>query len=125
MQRRLVLDGEAPLSALTYGLLQEIDRLEPYGAENAKPILLTGGLEIVGEPKRMGGGERHLSFRVRQGVASMRAVAFGMADRVEELMAQERRCCLAFTPVVNEWQGYRSVELHVVDFQAGPTAKLI
>jgi len=122
---RLALDGEVPLSALTFGLLQEIDRLEPYGADNARPTLLAGGLEIVGEPKRIGGGERHVSFRVRQGRTTLRAVAFGMADRLNELMAGSGRCCLAFTPVFNEWQGYRSVELHVADFQAGPTAKLV
>jgi single-stranded-DNA-specific exonuclease len=121
----LVLDGEVPLSALTFGLLQEIDHLEPYGSENALPILLAGGLEVVGEPRRMGGGERHMHFRVRQAGTTLRAVAFGMADRLDELMAEQGRCCLAFTPVINEWQGYRSIELHVVDFQAGPTAKLV
>ena len=121
---RLLLDGEVPLSALTFGLLQEIDRLEPYGAENPRPVLLAGGLEVVGEPKRMGGGERHVSFRVRQAGTTLRAVAFGMADRLDELMADGGRCCLAFTPVLNEWQGYRSVELHVVDFQAGQVAQL-
>jgi single-stranded-DNA-specific exonuclease len=122
---RLILDAETPLSALTIGLIKEIDALEPYGAENHKPVLLAGGLEIVGEPKLMGGGERHMSFRVRQGATTLRAVAFGMAERLEELMAEDRRCCLAFTPVLNDWQGYRSVELHVVDFQAGATAKLL
>jgi single-stranded-DNA-specific exonuclease len=121
---RLILDGEAPFAALSMGLVHEFDRLEPYGAENAKPILLAGGLEIVGEPNLMGGGERHMSFRVRQGTTTLRAVAFGMAERLEELMSEDRRCCLAFTPVLNEWQGYRSVELHVVDFQAGGRAKL-
>jgi single-stranded-DNA-specific exonuclease len=122
---RLVLDAETPLSALTTGLLTEIDSLEPYGAENAKPVLLAGGLEIVGEPKLMGGGERHMSFRVRQGNVTLRAVAFGMAERLEELLSEDRRCCLAFTPVLNEWQGYRSVEMHVVDFQAGAKANLV
>jgi single-stranded-DNA-specific exonuclease len=122
---RLILDGEAPLSALTLGLIKEIDSLEPYGADNTKPILLAGGLEIVGEPKRMGGGERHMSFRVRQGTSALRAVGFGMAERLDELMSEDRRCCLAFTPVLNEWQGYRNVELHVVDFQAGAVAKLV
>ena len=93
---RLTLDAETPLSALTLGLIKEIDALEPYGAENHKPVLLAGGLEIVGEPKRMGGGERHMSFRVRQGATTMRAVAFGMADRLDELMADG---ILVATPV--------------------------
>jgi single-stranded-DNA-specific exonuclease len=122
---RLILDAETPLSSLTTGLLKEIDSLEPYGAENAKPVLLAGGLEIIGEPKKMGGGERHMSFRVRQGNTTLRAVAFGMAERAEELLAEDRRCCLAFTPVLNEWQGYRTVEMHVVDFQAGAAARLV
>jgi single-stranded-DNA-specific exonuclease len=122
---RLVLDAEVPLSALTFGLLNEIDRLEPYGSENAKPVFLAGGLEIVGEPRRMGGGERHVQFRVRQGGTTIRAVAFGMADRLEELMCDGGRCCLAFTPVINEWQGYRNVEIHVTDWQPGPTARLV
>jgi len=121
---RIDLDAEVPLSMLTTGLIKDIGRLEPYGAQNPKPKFLTGGLEIVGQPKKMGQGERHLSFRVKQGPTSLRAVAFGMADRVEELMSDSGRCSLAYSPVVNEWQGYRRVELQVVDFQAGPEARL-
>ena len=35
-----------------------------------------------------------------------------------------RQVCLAFTPRVNEWQGNKSIELEVSDFQPGPEAKL-
>ena len=58
----LVLDVEAPLSALTLGLLDDLDRLEPYGAENRRPLFLAGGLQVQGEPRKVGGGERHLEF---------------------------------------------------------------
>jgi len=121
---RLTLDAETPLSSLTLGLLHDIDRLEPYGSANARPIFLAGGLQIIGPPRKMGNGERHLNFRVRQGNAQMRAVAFGMADRLDELMSAQGQCCLAFTPKINEWQGRRNVELEVIDFQPGAEAKL-
>jgi single-stranded-DNA-specific exonuclease len=121
---RIDLDAEVPLSMLTLGLLNDIARLEPYGAENPKPKFMTGDLEIVGEPKSIGKDARHLSFRVRQGQTNMRAVAFGMGDRVQELMSDGGRCCLAYSPVINEWQGYRSVEIHVADFQPGSMAKI-
>jgi single-stranded-DNA-specific exonuclease len=121
---RLVIDAEVPLGALTAGLVQDLDRLEPYGHNNARPLFLAGGLQVQDAPRRMGGGERHVSFRVRQGSTALRAVAFGMADRVEELMSAGGQCCLVFTPVINEWQGRRSVELHVTDFQPGPQARL-
>ncbi|HEY1379236.1 MAG TPA: single-stranded-DNA-specific exonuclease RecJ [Gemmataceae bacterium] len=120
----LVLDAEVPLSALTPGLLSQIDKLEPYGAQNPRPKFLAADLEVVGEPRRIGGGERHLTFRVRQGTTAVRCIAWGMAERLDELMSRERRCCLAATPKVNEWNGYRAVELEVADFQPGPTAAL-
>jgi single-stranded-DNA-specific exonuclease len=112
---------------LTPGLLRDLDRLEPYGAENRKPMFLAGDLEVVGEPRRVGTPDRHLSFRVRQNgtaLTALKAIGFGMADRIEELMSAGGKCCLAFTPKINEWQGRRSVDLVVSDFQAGAQARL-
>ncbi len=121
---RLVLDAEVPLSALTPGLLEEIDKLEPYGADNRRPLFLAGGLQVVGTPAKMGTGERHIHFRVQQQGTTLRAVGWGMADRIEELMSAGGDCCLAFTPKINDWQGYRRVELEVQDLQPGPQARL-
>jgi single-stranded-DNA-specific exonuclease len=121
---RLRLDAEVPLSALTSGLLRDLDKLEPYGADNPRPRFLAGGLEIVGDPRRIGKDERHLNFRVRQNGTAMRVVAWGMGDRLDELMSGDRKCCVAFTPRVNEWQGHRTIELEVVDFQPCAEAKL-
>lgn len=120
----LRLDAEVPLSALTLGLLRDLEKLEPYGAENPKPKFLAGGLEVVGDPKKMGKDQRHLNFRVKQGGTSMRAVGWGMADRIEELMSAQRKVCIAFTPRLNEYQGNRSIEIEVKDFQAGAEARL-
>ena len=122
---RLRLDAEVPLAAITYGLMKDIDRLEPYGAENPRPKLLASGLKLEGMPKKMGVGERHLQFRVRQGQTVLRAVAFGSGDRLEELMSGNGDVSLAFTPKVNEWQGRSSVELDVFDFRPTATAPLV
>jgi single-stranded-DNA-specific exonuclease len=121
---RLRLDAEVPLSALTPGLLRDLEKLEPYGADNPRPRFLAGGLEIVGDPRRIGKDERHLNFRVRQSGTAMRVVAWGMGDRLDELMSGDRKCCVAFTPRINEWQGNRTIELEVVDFQPCAEAKL-
>lgn len=122
--RTLVVEAEVPLSALTFGLLGEIDKLEPYGAENPRPRFLATDLAVDGQPRRIGGGERHLSFRVRQGGTVLRAVAFGMGDRADELMSAGGACCLAFTPKLNVWQDRRSVEIEVADLRPGPLPEL-
>jgi single-stranded-DNA-specific exonuclease len=117
--QRLIIDAEVPLSALTSNVMLGIEQLEPYGCGNPAPLLLASGLQVIGEPKRLGNGERHLVFRVRQHGKDMKAVAFGMADRAAELMSQQGKIDLVFTPRLNEWQGYRMIELEVKDFQAG------
>lgn len=120
----LTIDTEVPFSALTTGLLKSMGELEPYGSGNPQPLMLADRLQVVGDPKRVGGGDRHLSFRVRQNGKELRAIAFGMGDRIDELMAVNGQCSLVFTPRINEWQGFRNVEIEVRDFQSGPNPVL-
>lgn len=123
---RLVLDAEVPLSAITFGLLADLNKLEPYGAGNPKPRFLASGLKVEAA-RLMGSGEvqRHMDFRVRQGATTIRCVAWGMADRMEELMSAGGECCLAFTPKINEWRGERKIELEVIDLKPGKTVALV
>ena len=100
-------------------------RLEPYGMHNDRPRFLAGGVQLVGAPKRVGTGERHLRFQVRQNGTSLWAIAFGMGERCDELTSDGGHCCLAFTPQLNEWQGQRSVQLEVHDFQPCRNAPLL
>jgi single-stranded-DNA-specific exonuclease len=122
---RLVLDAEVPLSALTFGLLRDLDKLEPYGAGNPRPRFLAAGLKAEGA-RLIGTGEtkKHLDFRVHQGETTMRCVAWNMSDRLEELLSADGDCCLAFTPKINEWRGNRKIELQVTDLKPGKTVAL-
>jgi single-stranded-DNA-specific exonuclease len=122
---RLTLDAEIPLSALTWGLVRDIEKLEPYGADNPRPKFLATGLKAE-VPRRIGTGEvqRHMDLRVRQGETAVRAVAWGMADRMDELMSAGGDCCLAFTPRVNEWRGTKRIEIEVLDLKPGATVAL-
>jgi single-stranded-DNA-specific exonuclease len=124
LPHRLVIDAEVPLSSLTTGLMQSIDQLEPYGAGNPAPLMLADRLKVVGAPKKVGKGERHLSMRLRQNGREMRAIAFGMVDRLDELMSQGGQCSIVFTPRWHEYMDYKSVDIQIKDFQAGPEAKL-
>ena len=74
------------------------ERPRPAGAlRSGEPPAAVPGRRLAGqgEPRKVGGGERHLSFRVRQDGTTLKAIAFGMADRVDELMSAGGACCLA------------------------------
>jgi single-stranded-DNA-specific exonuclease len=121
----LVIDAEVPLSLMTVGLVKSVQGLHPFGQGNRRPVFLSGGLQVQGQPRLVGQGERHVNFMVREQTGpAVRVIAFGMADRVDELMSERGQCSLVYTPKINEWQGYTRVDLEVIDFQPGPAARL-
>ncbi|MSR31953.1 MAG: single-stranded-DNA-specific exonuclease RecJ [Gemmataceae bacterium] len=115
----LLLDAEVPLAAISISLLNDLDKLEPYGNGNARPVYFASGLKVEGTPTTCGVGNHHLRFRVSQNGIRMGAIGFRMGDRLEELMSAKGECSLAFTPKLNEFNGFKKVDLELVDLQPG------
>lgn len=119
------LDGELPLAAVTPQALNDLALLEPFGAENQRPIFGVFGVQLVGPAKRMGKGLKptdpgpHFSARFRQYQTERRAIAFSQGDWVEqmnEIVANDpnARFDLAFMMQYNSFQGM--VELKILDW---------
>lgn len=113
---KLRLDDEVDLDRLLPGVVESIQRMAPFGICNPRPRLATGVVELADRPRAVGQGGRHLQFTVRQRRTYRKAIAFGRGDRLQEL-ADHRRLRLAFEPIINEWNGRRSVELKVIDWK--------
>jgi single-stranded-DNA-specific exonuclease len=116
---QLRIDAEVPLGDITPRLVSSIENLAPFGTGNRRPLLMAASVELSGPAKCIGGGERHLSFRIRQDGPAVRAIGFGMAERLGELKPGER-FDVAFCPHLNTYQGFTRVDLHVKDFRPAP-----
>ncbi|MBI5864509.1 MAG: single-stranded-DNA-specific exonuclease RecJ [Planctomycetes bacterium] len=120
---KLHLDDEVDLAQLTPELVSQIQRMAPFGAGNARPLLASAEVELADSPRAVGGG-RHLQFTVRQTLTRggapdgsyRKAIAFNRGEYAAEL-AERRRMRVAFEPILNEWNGARKVELKVVDWK--------
>jgi single-stranded-DNA-specific exonuclease len=113
----LQIDAEAPLSAFTVEIVEQIEQLAPFGHGNFRPLLCSSGVALADPPRPMGASGRHLALRLRQHDTNLRAVAFGREDWAEPLGAVNGPLDVAFRPVVNAYRGRRSVELHLVDWR--------
>jgi len=102
------VDAELPLEALTVPLAHEIERLQPFGHGNEEPVFGAFGLRLAGRARRMGAGDRHLVFHAASDRTSVRAVAFGQADK-EALLKEPFD--LAF--VLRRGEGPEPLEIHV------------
>ena len=118
----VVIDAEAVFPQLTMNVVEQIEQLAPFGMGNPRPILCTTDVRLAEPPKRIGGGERHLSVRMEHHGVRLRGVAFGHGEWADELVRLDRPIDVAFRPVINEFRGRRSVEVHLVDWRPSGTA---
>lgn len=113
----LRIDAETSLSALTHQTVSQIERLAPFGHGNQRPTLAASDVRLASAPRRMGSAGRHLSVEIEQHGIKLRAVAFGAGDWEDELKEINGPLRIAFRPVINTFRGYRSVEMHLEDWQ--------
>jgi single-stranded-DNA-specific exonuclease len=111
------IDLELSLEQIGPGFMRELERMEPFGIGNPRPVFCARGVRVAGAPRLMGRDGRHLMFFAAQGGASLRAVGWQMADQLEALTRAER-LDLAFTLESNTWQGQTNLELIVKDLRA-------
>jgi single-stranded-DNA-specific exonuclease len=115
LERVITVDAEIPLAVLSLAVVSEIEKLEPHGITNPRPLLMASGLEVVGPPRAVGERKNHLQLRLRDGEQISKAIAWNMAEKGRDLRAGSR-CSIVFSPSINEWNGRREVQLEIKDF---------
>jgi single-stranded-DNA-specific exonuclease len=114
LQKVLVIDAEVPLGVLSVPVVNEIEKLEPHGMGNPRPLLLASQVRIMGEPRIVGELKNHLQLRMVQGNSQIKAIGWNMAEKARELTANTS-CSIVFHPSINEWNGRRDVQLELKD----------
>lgn len=110
----LKIECNASLGQINMGLVQELQRLGPFGQGNRRPVLCCRNLELAAPPRRVGKTGDHLQITVRQGNNQFKAIAFNFGKMFDELHPG-MTLDLAVEPTINSFNGYSNVELEVKD----------
>lgn len=116
-EAEISIDAEAPFGLLNLETVKQIEVLEPFGESNPRPIFCATGVALKEPARRMGAGDRHMTASLLQNNIPMRAVAFGAGQWCEELNEHNAAFDIAYRPVINEFRGYRKVEIQIVDWR--------
>lgn len=117
---KLEFDAEATLAQLDLGTVCQIEQLAPFGMGNPRPTFCAFRVDLAEPAKPLGEAGRHLSLRLKQLGRNMRGVAFGQAEEwLPQFESLTSSIDLAFRPVINEYRGFRSVEMQIVDWRQG------
>ena len=115
LKRRLPIDSEVNLAAISPDLLAELDLLEPTGHGNPQATFLTRALHVL-HCRRVGAEGRHLKLRLAsEGAPPIDAIGFGLGERARKMPS---RIDSVYHPEINEWNGRRSLQLRLLDIRA-------
>jgi single-stranded-DNA-specific exonuclease len=118
MRAQLSLEAPAMLGQMTEALVADLARLGPFGHGNRRPIWWFKNVTLAYDPRVVGKTGQHLQLSIRQGEHRMKCIAFGFVELAERLHAGDV-LELAAEPMINEFNGRRSVELEVKDLRMG------
>jgi single-stranded-DNA-specific exonuclease len=102
---RLEIDTEVTSSEVSLALLEELQRLEPFGAGNPEPTLMLRGVTVV---ERRIVGDGHLKLRVSAEGKIFNAIAFRQAE-----CPTEGHLDIAFFPECNIWNNTTTLQLRI------------
>lgn len=115
LQPCVYIDAELPTGELSFELIGELQKLEPYGAGNPRPTFRERNLCIVSEPRLI--GEQHLKFSV-SGPKNrpLETIWWNGASQRETLT---NGCEMAYTVETSNWTGETFLQLSVQDVRSG------
>ena len=111
----LKVDLKIPSDILNVSLLDEIDKLKPFGMGNEQPLFLTENFVIVNSDI-IGKDRTHLKLKIYDGNRYHKAVYFGGA-RYEKELAVGDRVDLVYILNKNEYNGNTYLDLVIKDFR--------
>lgn len=96
-------------------LLEEVERLAPFGAGNPEPVFYLPGVELQ-QVRRVGEGGSHLKAALAGGQGPVSVVGFGQGETAS-LLSPGKKSDVVFRLVRDDWNGGRQPELILEDIR--------
>ena len=107
---KVKVEMELAPEEITFDLIDELAKLEPFGMKNPKPLF--GVREIRGTaPQVIGKEGQHLRFQVGSAKAPVTALFWNRSDYAGIINSEV--IDMVYSPAINEWQGNRSLQCMV------------
>ena len=120
---RQVVDLVLGARHLDWPLVEQLERLEPFGPGHLEPVLAVTGL-VVGDARRVGAHAQHVAFKLRRGIETLDAIAFGIeGDRPMPEVGDE--VDLVGTIERDEFVGMPRYRLRLIDFAHSAASPLV
>jgi single-stranded-DNA-specific exonuclease len=129
---KIRIDERLALSKIDYGLINELERLEPFGKGNPSPLLAEKNIQVL-KIDILGKNANTLKIKfVMPGVnKTIDGICFNRVDEFIEMLKdrygeehmsylsspRSMKLDLIYSPQINEYNGYKSIQLKIIEFK--------
>lgn len=129
------VDDKLELPDITFDLIRDLERLEPFGKGNSEPKFMVQGVKVE-RIFLMGQKQEHLKLSCRDVISNLtiQGVKFYEGDIFKRLLSdlygEERvemifqnpemvnlKIDLLFKPSVNEWNNTKTIQMQIIDYK--------
>ena len=118
LQPKLEIDAELKIVDINLELLEQVEKLAPYGQANPQPKFVSREVAI-NEIVNMGSNNQHIKVRLMDAetkAKSLWAIAFGKSDIYSHLQVGDL-IDVAYYLDINDFNGRREAQLKIIDLQ--------
>src|SRR5690625_481278 len=113
-KQQIEISQTLPIGEIDEALLNDINKLAPFGMKNAKPIIEVKG--VPKEARQIGADKKHLKLQFRDNDVQLDAIGFGMGEYYANLTA-ETAISIVGELGINEWNGNRKIQIQFRDLR--------
>ena len=110
---KLEIDAEVAPAEISLGLVKELEQLAPHGEGNPAPVFIVKGLSLT-DYKKVGKDGKHFKAWFSKDGVNLEAIGFGLGGLAEQ-MDHSAAYDVAVNLETNEWNGFESVQLSLID----------
>lgn len=115
LQPVINIDAELEFSNINDKFFDIVEQMAPFGPGNLRPVFITTAVRDSGNSRIVKAD--HLKLEVfKSGQRNMKGIAFGLAKKLESIQ-RKTQFDVCYQLQMNEWKGYRNVEMMVKDIR--------
>lgn len=112
----LKVDAQISLSNINFGLLKDINILEPFGIGNPQPVFCSCK-NIISDWRLVGGNKEHLKLKIKGENRTLEGIGFKLSKIGNQIFSKNKIVNLAFSIELNKWNGTENIQLNIKDIK--------
>ena len=112
----LKIDARISLSNINFGLVKDINVLEPFGIGNPQPVFCSYK-NTISDWRLVGEKREHLKLKIKEENRTLEGIGFKLSRIGNQIFSENKVVDLAFNIELNKWNGTENVQLNIKDIK--------